>query len=218
MTTILDYRPEVAAAIADGSLAGDIPHDARIVVARIRERVEALVAPLTRVESLADAQALAATGEVEYLHLMEEYDKAISGSSVLQFEVADGPGVGADLRLPNADDDERWQGALQSGEGYFDWLGRQLRNGQSDDERRQSNEIIKETLGPIGRFLLAKLALVTAFATAPPPSPATVSSLAQLADECMTEVEDVFLAHADYREDDAVEPVPYEEVRANLGL
>ena len=90
---------------------------------------------------------------------------------------------------------------LDSEEGYVAWIERQLIEEQTDDERQKNDVLAKETRGPFLRYLLVKRALVSALASVPGPSPQTISVLTALADKCMTEVEDVFLAEADYGED-----------------
>ena len=221
MTTIVDYRPEVAAAVADGSLDIGLPDAALASLRRINDEIEALAAPLSRVSSLSEAEALATSGETEYRRLGEQWvatlhDLDVSPTEYAEAEKGKVPSVQR-VVLPDDRDDEHWQGVLDSEEGYVAWIERQLIEEQTDDERQKNDVLAKETRGPFLRYLLVKRALVSALASVPGPSPQTISVLTALADKCMTEVEDVFLAQADYGEDDG-QRVSLEEFRANLAL
>ena len=221
MTTIWDYRPEVAAAVADGSLGIGLPDAALASLRRISDEIEALAVPLSRVSSLSEAEALATAGETEYRRLSEQWvatlqDLDVSPSEYAEAEKAKVPSVQR-VVLPRDRDNEQWQGVLDSEEGYVAWIERQLIEEQTDDERQKNDVLAKETKGPFLRYLLVKRALVSALASVPGPSPQTISVLAALADNCMTEVEDVFLAEADYGEDDG-QTVSLADVRADLGI
>lgn len=221
MTTILDHRPETATAVVDGSLGLGLPESALASLRRINDEVEALNAPLVQVTSSSEAEALATASEAAYRRLGEEWvatlqEMGISPADYAVAEKENGPLVQR-VALPNESENEEWQSVLDSEEGYVAWVERQLIEAQSDDERQRNEKLAEETKGPFLRYLLVKRALVSALASASGTSPQTVSALAGYADKCMTEVEDIFLAHADGDGEDG-EVVPLAEVRADLGL
>ena len=221
MTTIFDHRPEIATAVVDGSLGLGLPDAALDSLRRINDEIEALIAPLTQVTSLAEAAKLSEASEDAYRRLGEEWVTTLQKLDVApaDYAVAEkkhGPVVQR-FALPDDGENEKWQGVLDSEEGYVSWVERQLIEGLSDATRQKDEKMAKETRGPFLRYLLAKRALVATLAADPGSFPQTISALAEYADMCMTEVEDVFLAHADYGDDDG-ETVSYEEVRARLGL
>lgn len=217
MTTVLDYRPEVAAAVVDGSLDVGISEEALASLQRDLRRVAEILVPLTCVSSLPDAEKLAATNEAEFSLLVKEIAESLHSAGVstqadefTRKEVALGEPL---LRRA----DERWQGILQSEAAYTDWFTRQTAIAPVGDVPRKIAQLDEETRRPYSRFIMAKSALNVALTSADGASPAVVSALTELADNCMTEVEDVFLAQADYGDDDG-ETVSYEEVRARLDL
>ena len=221
MATILDYRPEVATAISEGKLEVSLSEDARATLGRINDRIVALVTPLTCVVSLSDAQMLVATKIDEYLRLAKQWTDILldAGVSVAEFEEGN---VGHFAHLPNDDDNERWQGALQSAAAYLDWahrVNKRLDSGEEivEEELRKVDWVMTEVYSPLARFEMAKHAIKRVLAKSSGSSSSALSALAQLADNCMTEVEDVFLAQADYGEDDG-QRVSFEEFRANLAL
>ena len=221
MTTIFDHRPEIATAVADGSLGLGLPDSALASLRRINDKVEALTTPLTQVTSCSEAEALATASESEYRRLGEEWVGTLRNLDVSPADYAvaereNGPLVQR-IALPDKGENEDWQGVLDSEEGYVAWAERQLIEEQNDAERQRNEILAEKTRGPFLRYLLVKRALVSAMASEPGPTSQTISALAEYADMCMTEVEDVFLASADYGEDDG-ERVSLEDVRANLGL
>lgn len=217
MTTVLDYRPEVAAAVADGSLHVGLSEDDLASLQRDLKRIAEILVPLTWAASLADAEKLTAANEAEFSLLVGKIAESLrsAGASAQADELTRKEiGLGEPL-LCRAD--ERWQGILQSEAAYTDWFARQAAIAPADDTPHEIARLDEETRRPYSRFIMAKSALNVALTSADDASPAIVSALTELADNCMTEVEDVFLAHADYGDDDGG-TVSYEEVRARLGL
>ena len=222
MTTILDYRPEVAEALADGSLVVGLSQDTLDSLQRINEAIEALVAPLTRVESLSEAEALAANSESEYLRLAEEWSALLVDSDFSMPDASEVDSTLYDLHLPNVDDQEQWLGTLQSAHAYLEWakeLDRRLDSTEkiSQQELLRLDAFFSVLHGPWGRYVMTRLAMRLVLANSPSSSPHAIPFLTRLADLCMTEVEDMFLAEADYGEDDG-QTVLLADVRADLGL
>ena len=221
MTTIWDFQPEVTATLTEGSFWSGLSADARAALWRTDEQTQALVAPLTRVESLAEAEALVSSTEVGYRRLAEQWAKVLRDSDVSATQLADDyrerNSALRDWQLPSIDDNERWQGVLDSEGAYVAWLTRQQGLAPSSDARLRGNQVAEETNEPLLRFLLVKRALVLAMASVPGPSPKTISALTTLVDQYMTQIEDIFLGRAG-RDDDDGEVVPLAEVRADLGL
>ena len=221
MTTIWDLQPEAVAALKEGSLWSGLSADARAALVRIYDRTTALVTPLTRVESLEGAETLAASAEAEYQSLIEQWRQTLRASGITPAQFAAEQRKKSLLSqyfiIFSKYDRERWQGVLTSEAGYVAWIDRSLAVEPADDEGEEFNRLAEATTGPFSRYLLAKHAVVTLFAMTPTPLPQTLSVLTELADRCMTEVEDAFLAQAE-RDDDEGGVVPLAEVRADLGL
>ena len=221
MTTIWDFQPEVAATLVEGSFWSGLPADARVALWKADERTKTLVAPLTRVESLADAEAFVSSAEAEYRGLAEQWAKVLRESGVSATQLADDyrdrNSALRDWQLPSTNDNERWQGVLDSEGAYVAWLERQQSLAPSSDARLKGNQLAAKTTEPLLRFLMVKRALVLAMESDSGSSPMTLTVLTEFADKCMTEVEDIFLGQADPDDDDG-EGVPLAEVRAKLGL
>ena len=222
MTTISDYRPEVAAAIADGSLDVGLSDDTRAELQRIHERMVALVTPMTRVVSASEAQTLAASGEAEYLRLAEVWSEVLMHSGFTLPQTDDVDAALYEVHLPDAHYEEQWQGTLQSARAYLEWamrLDRRLDSNEdtTKDELLRLDGLFSALHGPWGRYVMADLAIRLVLAEAPGSSPTAIPALTELADNCMTEVEDVFLAEEDYSKDDG-QTVSLANIRANLGL
>ncbi|MCY4623482.1 MAG: hypothetical protein OXC99_00515 [Chloroflexi bacterium] len=222
MTTILDYRPEIAAAVADGSLDVGLSADALTSLRQIHERMVALVAPLTRVKSLSEAEALATNNESEYLRLAEEWSRLVGASGFSQPKTQEVNAALYDIRLPNVDDQDQWLSTLQSVKAFLEWarkLDRRLDSNEliSQDELLKFDRLFSSLHRPWGRYVMADMAISLVVAKPSDSSPNAIPLLARLADQCITEVEDLFLAEADYGDDDG-EHVSLEDVRANLGL
>ena len=69
MTTIFDFRPEVAEALANGSLDVGLAEKVRALLRRDVDRIVELIVPLTWVESLTEAEAHTDTVVVEFSRL-----------------------------------------------------------------------------------------------------------------------------------------------------
>ena len=217
MTTIFDFRPEVAEALANGSLDVGLAEKVRALLRRDVDRIVELIVPLTWVESLTEAEAHTDTVVVEFSRLLMRVaeklprtDVSPRAADLTQMELERGEPL-----LHSAD--ERWKGILQSEAACADWFARQALKVLDGDASRKIAQLNEQTRRPQSRFVMAKCALIAALTSADGASPETVSALTQLADDCMSEVEDVFLAQADYSEDDG-ETVSLAEVRAKLGL
>ncbi len=221
MTTIWDFQPEVTAALTEGSFWSGLSADARAALWRTDEQTQALVAPLTRVESLADAEAFVGTAEAKYRSLAEQWAKVLRDSGVSATQFADDyrerNSALRDWQLPSTDDNERWQGVLDSEGAYVAWLERQQSLAPSSDARLKGNQLAAKTTEPLVCFLMVKRALVLAMESDSGSSSITLTVLTEFADKCMTEVEDIFLGQKDLDDDDG-EVVSLAEVRANLGL
>ena len=217
MTTILDYRPELAAAVADGSLDVGLSKGARAVLKRDMERIVEIVVPLMSVESLPDAEAHTSAAEAEFSSLLMRVAEALPKAG-LSSHAADLTQKELERGEPLLHSvDERWEGILQSEAACADWFTRQTLKILDDDASQKVAHLTEQTRRPQSRFVMAKCALIAALTSKGGASPQTVSALTELADKCMTEVEDVFLAQADYGEDDG-QRVSLEEFRANLAL
>ena len=221
MTTISEFVHIATVPHPDEQLPEGISKSVQAELRRIEDREVEILFPLTNASTLAKAGELAAANESEYRQLVERWIATLQEATVDPTESA---GVDRELtsdtqavHLAVPEDNERWQGALQSEAGYVAWLRRQVSEGNSEVEHAQPNQLFEETVGPFLRFLMAKRALLLGMASPLGLSPETVSSLAELADNCMIEVEDLFMAEADYGEDDG-QRVSLEEVKANLGL
>ena len=177
--------------------------------------------PLTRVDSLEAAEGLLRDCENEYHLLGERWAKVLFDADVspLGMDGIENPELATlqDVHLPNTDDDEEWHGTLQSVAAYFSWLEERYASAESDEELLEFDQVIMAALNPAGRYELVTHAIRFALAKFPGSSSSAIPALAKLASQCWTEVEDIFLAHADV-EDDRNEVVPLAEVRANLGL
>ncbi len=220
MTTILDYRPEVAAAVADGSLDLGLSEDTRAELRRIDQRFMLLVAPLTHVDSLTEAEALGTKVEGEYFQLVELWAQTLrkSGIDPAKFGLmAYGRSIAAHRMLvENESDPQRWQGILDSEAAFMDWIARHLASNPTTPQFQRNDQLVGEATLPYVRYSLAKHTISAAFAKTSTPSPQTVSVLIDLADLYMTQIEDIFLATAEYVDDG--ERISLAEVRADLGL
>ena len=220
MTTIWDYRPEVAAAVADGSLGIGLSEDALASIRHNQEQALVLLTPLTQVESLAKAEALCAKVEGEYFQLIELWAQTLreSGIDPAKFGLmAYGRTIATERMLvENESDPQRWQGILDSEVAFMDWIARHLASDRTTPQFQRNDELAGEATLPYVRYSLAKHAIAVAFAITPTPSTQTVSVLIDLADLYMTQIEDIFLAAAEY--DDDGERISLAEVRADLGL
>lgn len=220
MTTIWDFQPEVSAALVEGSFWSGLSADARAALWRIDEQTKAIVAPLTHIELLADAEAFVSSAEDEYRHLSEQWAKVLRDSGVSSSQLAEDYRVRSfalrDWQLPTVEDNERWQGVLDSEGVLVEWLERQQSLAPGSEARQMGNRLAGTTVAPLLRFLLVQRAIVLALASDSGSSHRTISVLTDLADKCMTEIEDVFLGAAEY--DDDGETVSLAEVRADLGL
>ena len=221
MTTIWDLQPEVTATLTEGSFWRDLSPDARAALWRTDEQTQALVAPLTRVESLAEAEAFVNSAEAAYRRLTEQWGKLLQDHHVSAAQLADDyrerNSFLRDWQLADVDDNERLQGVLDSESALFAWLVRQQGLAPNSDERLRGNEVAAEASESLQRFLLVRRTLVLVMSSKLSPSPQTISVLTRLADQYMTQIEDIFMAHAE-RDDDEGEVVPLAEVRADLGL
>lgn len=220
MTTISNFVHIATVPHLDEHLTGGISKRAQEVLRRIEEREVEILFPLTNASTLAEAEELATASETEYRRLVERWISTLQEAGVEPVESADVDiGVAYDIQgthLNDSEDNERWQGALQSEAAYVAWLRRQVAEGNGEAKQEPQNWLFEETVGPFLRFQMAKRALLVGMASPIGLSPQTVSSLAEFADNCMTEVEDVFLGTAEYNTND--ETVSFEEIRAELGL
>ena len=145
MTTIWDFQPEVTAALTEGSFWSGLSADARAALWKADERTKTLVAPLARVESLADAEAFVSSVEAEYRGLAEQWAKALRDSGVSATQLADDyrerNSALRDWQLPSTNDNERWQGVLDSEGAYVAWLERQQSLAPSSDARLKGNQL-----------------------------------------------------------------------------
>ena len=217
MTTILDFRPEMAEALANGSLASGLSEKVRALLKRDTQRIVEIIVPLTFAESLTQAEAYATATEAEFTHTLLRVTESLRkvGASPHATELTDKELEHGEPLLGNAD--ARWIGILQSESACSIWFARQALKILDEEESQKIARLTEATRRPQSRFVMAKCALIAALTSADGASPETVSALTQLADDCMSEVEDVFLAQADYSEDDG-ETVSLAEVRAKLGL
>ena len=116
-----------------------------------------------------------------------------------------------------SDADTRWNGILQSEAACSAWFTRQTLKILDKEESQKIDRLTQLTQRPLSCFVMAKCALIAALTSQDGASPQTISALTELADNCMIEVEDLFMAEADYGEDDG-QRISLEEFRANLGL
>ena len=221
MTTILDFRPEVAAAVADGSLDVGLSDAAVAALRGIYERNLLLIEPITHVNTLEQAESLVVKAIAQYVGLIEEWGQTLRehGVDPVQFGLThyDKSQLDKGLSALSKSDRELWEPVLQSEAEFLAWNSRHLAQPRDSDEFQRNDELVGEALGSFLAYLMAKNGLIIVLNEPDKSSPQTVAVLTQLADNCMTEVEDVFLAHADYGEDDG-QRVSLDEVRANLGL
>ena len=179
MTTILDYRPEVAAAVADGSLDVGLPAAALASLRRINDKIEALTTPLSRVSSLSEAEALATEGETEYRRLGEQWVATLHdlGVSPSKYAEAERERVSSVQRLvlPDSEDNEQWQGVLDSEEGYVAWIKRQIAEEQTDDERQKNEILANETTGSFLALSLGEACLSVGIGFSLPAHPCRLS-------------------------------------------
>ena len=102
---------------------------------------------------------------------------------------------------------EQLRGVLESADAYFAWLARTGQTPLDEDEECSVAAVIEKVQGHVARGELALNAIESIFAETPGAVPQAVPILAELADNCWTEVEDVFLSLAEDDEDDG-ETVP----------
>ena len=221
MTTILEFVHSAATPHTSESLPAGLADHVQAALHSIEEREVEILFPLTIASTLVEAEKLALAGETEYRRLVEEWIAVRQEAGILP-AVSTGTDIGSAsdaqwTQLPDTMDNDRWQGALQSEAAYVAWMKRQVAVSVRDAEQEQEGLPFGEAVGPFLRFQMTKWALLLALASPLSLPPQNISALSQLADKCMTEVEDIFLGQAETDDDDG-EVVPLAEVRANLGL
>ncbi len=175
--------------------------------------------PLTQVRSLAAAERL-------ILNAGPDYRALATQCADLQSNI-DAPGPAArfvdpfaniirESTLISEDAKEQLYGVLESSAAYMDWFHRSITNGTGEDEQRAFTAIIQQVADHVERAGMALTAIGVVLAGHAGSTPEAIPTLAELADRCWTEVEDVFLGLAEY--DDDGETVPLAEVKAELGL
>ena len=220
MSTILDFVHSATASHSEECLPSGLSADMQATLRRIEQREVEILFPLTNAVRIEEVRHFAEAGEIEYRQLVEQWHTAFQDVGILPSAPAESEGEapldGQWIRLPDDTDNERWQGALESEAAFVAWIEAHGAS-TSDDEEKQQSLPLQDIFGPFMRFQMAKRAILLAVASPLGVNPQTVSALAEFADDCMTEVEDAFLANADYGEDDG-ERVSLEDLRANLGL
>ena len=214
----LAYPPELVIAFGD-SLPSDLSEDVRDKRKRIVEQIEMVLRPLTQVRSLAAAERL-------ILNAGPDYRALATQCADLQSNI-DAPGPAArfvdpfaniirESTLISEDAKEQLYGALESSAAYIDWFHRSVANAIGEDEQRAFAAIIQQVVDHLERAGMALTAIGLILKEPPDSTPKAIPILAELADRCWTEVEEVFLGLAAY--DDDGETVPLAEVKAELGL
>ena len=216
--TMLGYRPELAIALADESPSADLADNTRDELSRIAQQMRALVTPLTRVRSLTAATEQAASIAPEYINLAMQWGQARLQDHGSAPEVATRSPMFDDIHrsemIPE-DIKENLYGALESSMAYFSWLTQNYKNLVGGEMPHAAAAIEKVGYVTAGAEA-ALLAIGLTLRGTPESAPQAIPVLAELADRCWTEVEDVFLSLAEY--DDDGETVPLSEVKAELGL
>ncbi len=221
MATIWEIQPEVTATVVEGSFWNGLTVDARAALWRVDERTKELVEPLTRVESLVDGEEFVSSAIPEYRSLAGQWTRLLQDSGVTATQLANDyqerNAILYSWQLPTADDKACWQSTLDSEAAYVAWLERLQGLAPRSDLRIRGNQLAAEATMPLLQFLIVKRAIVLAMSLDPGPSPKTVSTLINLADNCMSEIEDIFLGQARGSDDDD-EVVSLAEVRAKIDL
>ena len=221
--TLLAYRPELATALEEESIGRDLSKDARQELMRIHKQITALTIPLTRAQSLPDAEKVVTRIESDYLHLGERWTELLLASG-LAYEKLGGINEQLPDKLSKAEfvDPEvkqQWSSVLDSAHASAAWL-----NQRGDDALRTDNQedialvanVTEQARSPVVRFEAVKNAIDLILSEAPGATPKAIPMLVELADRCWTEVEDVFLSLAEYDDDGGT--VPLSEVKTELGL
>lgn len=216
--TTLTYRPELAVALADAPGQSGLTEDARRELGRISEQINALIMPLTRVRSLPEAERLAASAVSDHIELATQGTQILSdagelrtGSGVVTSlfdSTHESPWLGEEVK-------EQLHGTLESLAAYVDWF---WSNNATADKNRQRTAagIVKQVQYPIAQAVMALSALALLLTGKADALPEVIPVLADLADHCMTEVEDAFLGLVEHG--DSEDAVPLSEVKAKLGL
>ena len=217
--TMLAYTPKLAAALADGSLSAGLS-DAKLgTLKRIHEQITVLIAPLTSVQSLPVAMELAASLAPEYARLVVHWSQTLPVADALKVNTdGESPLIGRVREsglLSNATK-EQLHGAFESSRAFFDWFSRVSGHSVAKEQEDAIAAIVEEVRDHVAQAEMAFIAIGLILEGNPDSTPEAIPTLAELADRCWTEVEDVFLGLAEY--DDDGETVPLAEVKAELGL
>ena len=217
--TLLTYRPDLAITLADESSPTGISRNARDELKRIGQRITALVLPLTHVRSLSTAEELISPAVPEYVTLAKQANQLLSQSNVSESARHAFRPLTDSIRestLVSEDIKEQLQGVLESLEEYMDWFRRNYAEETNEGKQVALTPLVQQVNDRLPRVEMAISAISLVLDENPDSTPSAIPILSELADRCWTEVEDVFLSHAQYEDDG--ETVPLSEVKAELGL
>ena len=217
--TTLAYTPKLAAALADGSLSAGLSDAKLDTLKRIHEQITALIVPLTSVQSLPVAEELAASLAPEYAKLVVHWSQTLPVADALKLNTDEESPligrVGESGLLSNAAK-EQLHGALESSKAYFDWFSRVSLHSVAKEQEDAIAAIVVEVRDRVAQAEMAFIAVGLILEGTPGSTPQAIPILAELADRCWTEVEDVFLGLTEY--DNGGEIVSLDDVKAELGL
>ena len=217
--TTLTYRPELTIALADDSSLGGLSADARDELKRISQQIVTLIVPLTRVSSSTEAENLVTRAVPSYTGLARQLQQLLSRPDAAALKRRPFRPLADSIRestMVPVQVKEDLQGVLESVDAYMNWFRR--RYGGETDEAKQDDftPLVQQVVGPLTRVEVALMAICLALDEDTDSTADAIPTLAEFADRCWTEVEDLFLSLATY--DDEGGTVPLSEVRANLGL
>ncbi len=217
--TILAYPPELVIAFGD-SLPSNLSEDARDERKRIVEQIATLLRPLIQVRSVAAAERLILDAAPDYRALATQCADLrpnIDAPEPAASFVDPFANIIRESTLVSEDAKQQLYGALQSTAAYIDWFYRSITKGTGEGEQRAFTATIQQVTNHVQRAGIALTAIGLVLAGDSGSTPEAIPTLAELADRCWTEVEDVFLGLGEYG-DDGGETIPLSEVRAELGL
>lgn len=216
--TLLAYRPDLGAALADDPSSTGLAEGTRDAVRMLQAQLVELTRPLTSVHSMPAAEKLVASILPDYVKLAIRWAEILSDVAPHETSENLGSAFAESIRessLISGAVRGQLEGVLESSDAYFAWFAR-IRQTSLDPEGSVTS-VVEGVRDSVARGELALNAIESVLVGTVDAAPEAIPILTELADRCWTEVEDYFLSLTEYG-DDKGDTVPLSEVRADLGL